>query len=62
MTNEEIKKLKDLRYELEQEMGEEFARRGANTPKYDVLLGQMELLDGIYSLLNITEEQLRDAG
>ena len=61
MTSEEIKKLKDLKYELEIEMGETLYRRGANTT-YDILLGQYELLEGIFSLLNITEEQLRDAG
>ena len=43
-------------------MGEELARNGANTPRYDNLMGQMELLDGIYAKLDITEEQLQDAG
>ena len=38
MTNEEIKKLKEIRYELEQGIGEELARNGANTPRYDILI------------------------
>lgn len=62
MTSEETKKLKDLKYEIEIEKAEELYRNGANTPKFDILLAQEELLDGIYSMLNITEEQVRDAG
>ena len=41
---------------------QELYRNGANTPNFEILLAQEELLDGIFSLLGITEEQIRDAG
>ena len=54
MTQDEIKnKLDDLRFEISVEMTEESIRTGYNSVHYEVLCGQMELLEGIYNLLGI---------
>ena len=56
MEKEEIKeKLDYLKHEIEIEIGEWIYEHGY-TAHYDILSGQMELLQGIYNLLGIDEE------
>lgn len=54
ITKAQIKeKLDNLKYEIETEYGEILYRNGSNSVSCDVFRGQLELLDGIYTLFEI---------